>query len=59
MPLIDIDTVSPDFNQPYRFSFLPSTTPLGVPVKIMSPSCSVIKLGYKFDNRVRFKHHLL
>ena len=33
---------SPDFNQPYRFSFLPSTTPLGVPVKIISPSCSVI-----------------
>ena len=44
MSLIDIDTVSPDFNQPYRFSFLPSTTPLGVPVKMMSPSCS-------YDNR--------
>mgnify|MGYP000721312179 CR=1 FL=1 len=28
MPLINIDTVSPDFNQPYLFSFLPSTTPL-------------------------------
>ena len=42
MPLIDIDTVSPDFSQPYLDSFLPSITPLGVPVKMMSPYCSVI-----------------
>ena len=40
-------TVSPGFNQEYLLSFLPNTTPLGVPVKIMSPYWSVIYVDKK------------
>ena len=42
MPVMVTATVSPGFSQEYLLSFLPSTTPLGVPVKIISPFCRVM-----------------